>query len=425
MAMATRSKKLVIRSAADDPKCAIISTSDRNAFRTCRRKWNWSSHLRFGYRPHEQAKPLWFGSGWHHWLEDFHGSKLYASAGDPAGIAALDDYAQATRRHHGVDNLPETFADDVVLMKEMASHYVDGWLAKRGRDPLKTFFVGDEPQVEVPFEFEIPLPKDVLSRTSKYKRAVYKGVIDRVVVDSDGYLWLVDYKSVAAFTNSDHLELDSQIGTYLWAAHYIYRRPVLGFIYMQFKKKAPSAPKVLASGELSADKGQATTHALYRAAAVEKYGTESRSWPAKIVETVNYLAGQEMEEEDNFIRRTRVTRAPATMEMEAMKILAEVGEMLNPSLPIYPSPSFMCPNTCSFLNVCLEMDRGEDYHGSLEADFYQQQYGERNDWRKYLKIGRKDDKPIVQVVAPNTKKLDFKQAARRASTVATQSKGKG
>lgn len=399
-----------VKSAADDQTCAIISTSDRNAFRTCRRKWNWSSHLRFAYRPHEQAKPLWFGSGWHHWLEDFHGHKNYASEKDPIGISALDDYAQATRRYHGTENLPETFADDLELQKAMALHYANGWLSKR--DPLKTYFIGDEPQVEVPFEFEIPLSKEVLSR-SPYKRAIYKGVIDRVVVDSDGYLWLVDYKSVASFTNSDHLELDSQIGTYLWAAHYIYRRPVLGFIYMQFKKKAPNSPKVLASGELSSDKGQATTHALYRAKAALLYGKDSVKWPKNVIETVNYLAGQEMEEEDNFIRRTRVTRSPATMEMEAMKILAEVGEMLNPSLPIYPSPSFMCPNTCSFLNVCLEMDRGEDYHASLEAEFHQQKYSERNDWRKHLKVGRTVDKPIVQVVASNTKKLEFKQAAKR------------
>jgi hypothetical protein len=368
---------------------AIISTSDRSAFRSCRRKWNWSSHLREGLSKHEQAHPLWFGSGMHHVLEDYHGHREYRKVED-----AVQDYCQATLKHHGRENLPETFDDDMQLMLRMMHHYRYGFLEARKRDPFKTYVVGGEPQVEVPFEFEIPLPQSILDKTP-YKKVIYRGLLDRVIVDDDGYLWLVDYKNVAAFTPHEHLELDSQIGAYLWAASYIYRRPVLGFIYTELRKQGVEQPRTLQSGDISTDQKQNTTHAMYRAALINKYG--DGQWPAKNVECLNHLASLEEPEADKFIRRTRVTRSPNTMRAEAQKIIAEVSDMLDPGLRIYPNPSFMCPRMCSYIEPCLEMDRGGRYRTTLENDYFQRDYTQRNDWRAHLKgHSRKTDKePVI------------------------------
>lgn len=371
-----------------EERVAIISTSDRNAFKSCRRKWNWSSPLRQSLSPLEQRHPLWFGSGMHHVLEDFHGHKIY-----PSTDAAVDDYIQATTKHYGAENLPQSLDEDAVLMKRMLEHYRIGWLKLKGRDPLKTYVVSGEPQVEVPFEFEIPLSKEVLS-ASGYTRVVYKGVIDRVVIDEDGYLWLQDYKNVARYTNPDHLELDPQIGVYLWAASYIYKRPVIGFVYTQFIKKGVEAPRELKDGTLSVAQDQATSHALYRAALIDKYG-EQGPWPEKNVQCLNHLASLEEDEADKFIRRDRVTRPQTMMEAEANKIIAEVSDMLDPALRIYPAPGYMCPVMCSFIEPCLQMDRGENYKSYLQTEYEVKQYTERNDWRRYLKYGRKEEKPII------------------------------
>src|SRR6185436_15978480 len=58
-------------------RVAIVRTSDRSNFRRCRRRWNWSSHLRQALSPREHASPLWFGSGCHFAWEDFHGYHQY------------------------------------------------------------------------------------------------------------------------------------------------------------------------------------------------------------------------------------------------------------------------------------------------------------------------------------------------------------
>jgi hypothetical protein len=390
---------------------AIISTSDRNAFRSCRRKWNWSSHLRQGLSRHEQAHPLWFGSGMHHVLEDVHGRQEYKNV-----EAAVQDYCEATRKHYGSENLPNSFDQDQELMLRMMHHYQYGFLKAGKRDPLKTYLLKGVPQVEVSFEFEIPLPKEVLER-SGYKKAIYRGTLDRVIIDDDGYLWIVDYKNVATFTPYEHLELDSQIGVYLWAASYIYDRPVIGFIYTQLKKQGVEPPRILKNGEISTAKDQNTTHALYRAALIRKYGESA--WPEENVQTLNHLASLEEPEADKFVRRDRITRSPNTMRAEANKIIAEVCEMLNPGLSIYPNPSFMCPRMCSFIEPCLEMDRGGMYRTRLEEDYFQRDYKERNSWRSYLEVGAKEEKPPLKIVAkpiedkPPSKKGEGKSNGKR------------
>lgn len=378
---------------------AIIGTSDRSAFRSCRRKWNWSSHLRQSLNRNSQAHPLWFGSGMHHVLEDLHGRRLYKRVED-----AIDDYCNATLMHYGSVNLPETFEQDKELMLRMMQHYMYGFLKARGRDPLKTYVLRGEPQVEVPFEFEIPVPNTVLEKT-KYKKVVYKGTLDRIVVDNDGYLWIQDYKNVSAFTPYEYLELDSQIGVYLWAASYIYKRPVIGFIYTQLKKTGVEPPRILKNGLLSAARDQNTTHAMYRRALLDKYG--DKSWPAENMECLNHLAVAEEPEADKFIRRDRVPRSVNTLRAEADKIIAEASDILDPNLRIYPNPSYMCTRMCSFVEPCLEMDRGEKYRTTLELDYHVRDYYERNEWRKYLIVGEKEDRPPVLARADNTTDLPF------------------
>jgi hypothetical protein len=272
--------------------------------------------------------------------------------------------------------------------------------------------VAGEPQVEVPFEFEIPIKKSVLD-AAEYTKAIYRGVLDRVIIDQDGYLWLVDYKNVARFTDYRHLELDSQIGVYLWAASYIYRRPVLGFIYTQLRKAAVEPPRILKDGSISTAKDQNTSHALYRAALQERYG---ESWPEDNMKCLNYLASLEEDEADKFVRRDRITRSTSTMQAEANKIIAEVTDMLNPSLSIYPNPSFMCPMMCSFIEPCLEMDRGENYKSTLDLDYEERDYRNRNEWRQYLKLGRKEEKKPVIIVAKSADEVPYDQTRRSSKT---------
>ena len=367
----------------------VIGTSDRGSFKRCRRQWDWSSPMRRGLAVRDQKRPLWFGTGMHHALEDYHGLRVYENP-----QAAIDDYLQATIKEYGIDALPQEYESDIETMKQMLRHYTVSWLKISGRDPLKTYKVKGVPQVEVSFEFEIPLSKLTLERAGA-DRVVYRGTLDRVVVDDNGYLWVQDYKNIAQFTSHEHLYLDDQIGAYLWAMRYMYKKPCLGFIYTQFWKKGVEPALILKSGEISVDKSQPTTAALYRHALITKYG--NGAWPEKHVAALNHFNSFESEESDRFIRRDRITRRPEALINVVKRILMEVEDMLDPQLPIYPSPGFQCRTMCSFVNPCIEKENDDDFEYTLRQDYDKRTYDERHTWKRHLEYGEKTEKPTVQV----------------------------
>jgi hypothetical protein len=365
---------------AKRPKRLIISTSDRASFRTCRQKWEWGSHLRMGLQAKDQRKPLWIGSGMHHVLEDYHGDRHYATVAD--GVA---DYLQATRKYYGAENLPPTVDSDVELMVNMLTHYTEGFLATRS--PLTTYRpASGEAQVEVPFEIELPLSKKILDAAG-CTSVIYRGLFDRVTIDEDGYLWLNDYKNVASRTKLINLELDPQIGAYMWAASYMYDIPVMGFIYTQLKKTAVVQPRVLKDGKISSAADQNTTHRLYRQALVSLYGENSAVWPAANMECLNSLALHEEEDRDKFVGRDYISRSKNSMQKEVERLLMEVEEMLNPELSIYPNPSYRCAETCSFQTPCIEKYKMENFEATLASEYVADDYANRNSWRDHLKIG--------------------------------------
>ena len=108
-------------------RVAVLRTSDRLAFKHCRRKWDWTSHLRNNLQTIVTADPLWTGSGMHYALEDYHGTNVY---GSPA--KAFMAYAEAYRLTYP-KKVPPDWRDLAQLGHDMMEYYSDYWLI--GRDP--------------------------------------------------------------------------------------------------------------------------------------------------------------------------------------------------------------------------------------------------------------------------------------------------
>lgn len=335
-------------------KIAVIRTSDRITFRRCRRKWAWSSHLRGNLGNKEGQSPLWMGSGFHFALEDFHGLNQFGSASD-----AFRAYVQATRRNaKHARALPATWMEDSELACGMLDYYSQHWL--RNRDPLKTFVWNGIPQTEVNFRVDIPFN----AKKWGYDRVVYSGTIDRVIIDENGQLWIVEYKTAKAIQTL-HLANDSQVSSYCWAGNLLYGQPITGVIYQQHRKDIPHEPKILATGRLSTDKRQLITHAAFRNQIVNIYGAVAVA-PKDYVDLLNYLAEQETPRKDKFVQRDYIQRNVQQAEAEGVKIMMEIEEMLNPDLPLYPNPDRTCQFMCSFNGPCVSMDDGSDYAYELE-----------------------------------------------------------
>lgn len=370
----------------------IISNSDRVMFRKCRRAWDWGSHLRRGLRTPVQRGPLWFGSGFHYAMEDFHGHKLY-----PDLESAFDDYVQATEKQFGAENLPVERAALCDLAHSMSYYYRDIWLKAAARPKLRTLKVNGVPQVEIPLEFEAPVSPKLLKKGG-YDRAVCRFIVDRVVEDEFGLLWMVDYKALARFPNLGALELDPQITQYLLGVQVLYGRPFGGLIYQSHLKAACNMPRELkitkkqeaagVPGDISCAQNQGTCHTLYRAALIERYGDTGLASDEQRG-LLSDLRDKESEHADPFVRRDWMQRNARAINNEAKNIVLDAEEMLaNPR--IYHAPSDRCTDGgCSFYLPCVEKERGEDFEFTLKNDYQMTTYAGRSAWAQHLKVGAK------------------------------------
>lgn len=360
---------------SEGERVAVIRTSDRIGFKRCRRRWGWNSNLKQGLGPIQTADPLWYGTGMHYALEDFHGYNVY---GSPS--RAFQAYCSACYKLRNKVALPPMYEELKELGKGMMDYY-EMWLSER--NPLKTFWYHGKPQVEV--RALIPIPFDVKKRfpNSPFDRAVYSVTIDRVTIDDDGVLFPLDYKS-AKQMQVMHYPTDPQIGAYYWACGEIYPGAEIGgFIYQQHRKDVPQTPRMLASGRISVDKRQLTTHRAYRRVLENIFGKDHEKWPSENLAFLNQLAMEESPTQDKFIRRDTVYRNQHSHQSEGTKILLELEDMLNPDLPLYPNPTRDCAYSCSFHHACVALDDGSDWQHELDLTT-QKRPKEEDSWRQHL-----------------------------------------
>jgi len=346
----------------------IIRTSDRVTFKRCRRAWKWSSHLHGNLEPKITADPLWLGTGVHFALEDFHGHNWFTKPS-----AALLAFASAWRLSKLP--LPAEWEDNLALGIAIMDYYSNTWLARCCRDSLQTYWVDNVPQVEVTARVKLP----ILGPNGE--DVYYQVTFDRIV-EVDGYLWVVEYKTAASFREGNY-QTDQQTTSYCWLGQVVYDRPVKGVFYQQHRKTLPQAPAFSPyKRRFSTAEKQITSAPLYRDALVTLYGTLNKV-PADNIEYLNELQSKETELRDAFVIRERVTRNESELEHEGSSILLEVADMIDPNLRIYRNATQWC-NMCSFLYPCIMHDDGSDWEHQLQT-LYTTRQEEQSEWRKHLK----------------------------------------
>lgn len=371
---------LTVSHLPDGRKAVIIRTSDRATFKQCRRKWGFSSHLKMNLGPKELSPYLWFGSGFHYALEDFHGYNKFGQASE-----AFTAFCVATAKNY-LRELPADAKELLELGRAMLDYYQQDWLQGAMRQAHKTYWDNGAPQVEV--NFEIPIPIDEFPCLAEYCRrqsidtVLYRGTWDAIAVDEWGNLWVVEYKT-AKRAEHMHYQTDPQVSTYVWAAQQIYNRPVAGVIYYQFVKLFPQSPRILSCGKVSTASNLSTSVPLYTRALTSLYGKPDLA-PAENVEFLKGLHRSETADADRYVIRERVHRSDMQAQNQAQLILLELEDMLNPDLPLYPNPTRDCSRFCSFISPCVAMDAGHDWEAELEMQYTPRDQDPDRLWRRRL-----------------------------------------
>lgn len=364
-----------------------IHTSDRALFKRCRRKWNWQSGLRENLIPIGMAvDALWFGSGWHFILEDYHGYRKF-----PTMDHAIVAYKDAFRR----SELPPNTRDLMDLMAGMADYYVSAWL-RYHPDEYETLWVDGVPQVEV--DVDIDITDRLLIRAEerhgrewriwfetavlKGRQVIYRLTFDRVVITPEKFIRGIDYKTAKAI-DTNKLSNDPQVESYHWGGSEFYGDMFDGVIWQQFFKGVPEEPEWLSSSQrFSFNKAQKTTYPIFRRAIKERY---NGAVPSMYVDVLAEFGAQQGDWGDRFIRRDILRRSPQSRRSAESKMLDEVLDMLDPGLPLYPNPTRDCSWDCPYKDACIGMDDGSDYQFFLDSSF-ERWKGYKQDWKARIEF---------------------------------------
>lgn len=327
-------------------------------------------------------EPLDFGSAIHEGMEVLYDPKRW---NDDRTIVLIEAHAAfmrwmntwktRLRDLNQWDSQKDRHAELVILGKGMLDNYVE-WVTHYNKD--KDW----EPKyTEVEFEVPIPVSKvnqkvldehprfnaiaidgmeglylhisvlDEVSSEYGWQPVYYQGRIDLIIEDIEtGKYWIVDHKTAAQFGSTKWFDMDTQTRSYCWAIKKMLGIDVEGVMFNRLRKKVPSQPTVLKSGELSRSMSQSTTPALYRAAAARlglNIGTP---------EYVNFLSRFEGQV---FNDRPATVLGPDTLEQTERAILFETIDMLGDPL-IYPNPGMFNCSSCQFYAPCQAEHDGQD-----------------------------------------------------------------
>lgn len=379
-----------------------IHTSERRAFRACRRRWSWV--YQDMYAPTTTPEPLEFGVAFHSAMESFYDPRTWGANADArTEIAAMHFKSvcdQQLKKYKKLNPDPDvivlnSYKERVELGLGMIRHYCSVMSPKydEGWKPVR---------VEVDFEVPIPHPTEgyqlyckCLQCVRKWEKftqktgwstanepfngslqsdwkglpVTYGGRLDALFQDEIGRYWIADWKTTSRLLDEDaeasFLQLDDQVASYLWALS-LMGIECAGFIYVEIKKACPQEPKLLSRAYrgkwVSTSKENLTTYEL-ALATIQKH--DYAQWArGEYDDYLNWLKF----EGPKFTQRHQIHKNRNEIVSVGHNIALEALTMINNPL-VYPQPGRFSCNWCLFKQPCLGQNMGEDFLYTLDTMF--------------------------------------------------------
>lgn len=204
---------------------------------------------------------------------------------------------------------------------------MEGYIRKWSNDGI-TYL-----NIEVPVEFEL-IPGE----------AKFKGVIDGIIKDARGNIWLCEHKSHKKLPD-DMVRLSNlQSALYLWAAPKAGLPAPVGILWDYTRTKSPVEPEMLKSGRLSKRKNIDTDYFTYLEA-IRTHGLKEADY--------NDILNELRLKQDTFYRRNYFPRpTQAVIDLLIVDLMDTAREILaNPESKTRNLATFTC-NSCQYANLC-------------------------------------------------------------------------
>lgn len=392
-----------------------IHTSERRAWRACRRRWNWV--YRDMYQPLTTPEPLEFGVAFHAAMEMFYEPRTWNSPleirTDLALVAFRRECDKQLKRYRKLEQDPdvtvlESYKERLNLglnmiryyCNNMSPHYDKRWTPVRVevsfevpiKDPINQEQLWckcdscwsrwwNHSETKSQYEHWLGLVNNSVwqngDKAIQHWREVYfgKGLpvtyggrFDALFQDEHGRFWIADWKTTTRLLDEDaessFLQLDDQITAYLWALAQ-YGISCAGFVYVEIKKTFPEPPERLTRSykgrAFSTNKQAMTTYEQ----AIKVFQTDIGAWQMGLYnEYLDWLKS----DGPKFTQRHQIHKNQNEIDNAGIAIANEALDMIgNPR--VYPMPGRFSCNWCSFKQPCLGQNMGEDYQYTLSTMF--------------------------------------------------------
>lgn len=355
-----------------------VHVSDVRAFKTCRRQWSWASPLGRNLEPDKPYAPFFTGRIVHTALELHYRTGGRLSLYDATEVAITIEREKMEAAGTLWDQEEDLLNNEVELVWGLMEHY-EIWADSKTmqRNPwgdANLEFLDMETSFTVPLRTETGRPSSRVFLGGRFD-----GIVRR---RDDGSLWLFETKTTRSIKElQNNLAFDEQAGAYIYAAQGLMGERVYGVIYNIMRKKVPTKPRVLQNGMLSQNKSIDTTVEYYWRAAEENHPDASRE---ELLDMYGEILQHLLDKGNEFFSRTVVRRTEAEIEQLHENLRITSLEMVRPSTPLYPAPSWTSCTFCRFRAPCLQVNAGKDPEFILQAEYRQRKDRE---FRPYLLYG--------------------------------------
>jgi hypothetical protein len=190
----------------------------------------------------------------------------------------------------------------------------------------------------------------------------FRFIIDLVVEEPDGGLWIWDHKTVKNFMPETFMLLDTQLARYFWAAEKLGYKPLRGAMFNEVITVPPTLPKVLKSGGLEQRRNiKCDVYSYYRE--ILNQGLDPKKYKP-FLEMLKLRS-------DTWFRRTRLPRDPALVKQLMRELMMTTHEIKQAeALNHFPrSPMKECQWMCSYLDPCSIQLMGGDISEVVRMKF--------------------------------------------------------
>ncbi|MGH3812749.1 MAG: PD-(D/E)XK nuclease family protein [Pseudonocardiaceae bacterium] len=322
----------------------VTRPRESRLFRRCRRAWDLGAGERQGYEPIEPAQVFDFGEAIHDALDVYYFPGMWEWNRTIVRPLALAGFEKSMRRQRAA----------YAQARDLSAEQVRDWdqHLELGTGVLQRYFEWAQEtdrftpiQVAAQFDVNVPDPAnpDRGLITPDQRSIQYRVKIDLAVIDDHELYWLVEHRIITdpAWPGIEALRIDEQALTRSWAWQ-------LGFLARL----------------------EGTIHNELHAAMPDPAQT-----PEVAVRAIPGPGGIITQRRTGSFRRTHIPRTELEIERRGVAVAREVQEMTDPSLRIYPNPSWEHCSTCSYRPPCLAINQGLDEQPILQAS-YRRRVGE-------------------------------------------------